>query len=130
MQATPFNASQDLEPIPFSRELCLLAQKMKEAGLSFRPHVGCFVWDRENRIPAPSPFPHDIYFILNVNHFTRIFGDTEEMSRSLIWLPTFTQCLQLTERLPVNSDAIRKSLTRADGDLVTLYRVFLEELRT
>jgi len=129
MQATPFELSEDLEPIPFTRELCKLAFEMKEAGLPWKPHVGCFVWDRENRIPAPSPFPLDIYFMLNVNHFTRILGSLEEVGRTMVWLPTYTQCMHLLDKRSINREKLLKSFTGAHGDLVMLYKEILKELR-
>jgi hypothetical protein len=125
MKATPFNVSEDLEPIPFSQELCRLALEMKEAGLPWKPHVGCFVWDRQNRIPAPSPFPLDIYFILNLNHFTRILGSLEEVGRAMVWLPTYTQCRHLLDKLSINGEKVLKSFTDANGDLVALYKEIL-----
>ena len=59
----------DLEPIPFSSRHCKLAKRLKEKGLDWEPHVGCFVWDENGHISVSSPFPNRIYFIPNLDHF-------------------------------------------------------------
>lgn len=40
MKPTPFNSEKDLAPIPFTIWHCRLAAELKEAGLSWVPHVG------------------------------------------------------------------------------------------
>lgn len=130
MKATPFNEQEDLEPIPFTGEVRQLALDMKGAGLEWNPHVGCFVWDRKGRIDAPSPFPHDVYFILNMNRFLSLFGKVEEMKRSLVWLPTWTQCMRiLRDHGHYDQDGERAVLAETGGDLEGLYRVLLNRLR-
>ena len=66
MRPTPFNPESDLPPIPFDRETCQLAAALKQSGLPWQPHVGCFVWDPERYIQPASPFPRNIYFILSI----------------------------------------------------------------
>ena len=50
MKSTPFNPETDLPPIPFDELLCKSAASLKAAGLPWKPHVGCFVWDRDEHI--------------------------------------------------------------------------------
>jgi len=33
--------------MPFDEGICQKALEMKNSGLAWRPHVGCFVWDRD-----------------------------------------------------------------------------------
>jgi HrpA-like RNA helicase len=40
-----FNPEKDLAPTPFDEQICRLALEMKSLGLTWQPHVGCFVWD-------------------------------------------------------------------------------------
>jgi len=69
--------------------LCLLlASELKRAGLPWKPHVGCFLWDRDALIEASSPFPNRIYFILNLEHFLGRFETSEKIAEKLGWLPT------------------------------------------
>jgi len=68
-----FNPEKDLAPMPFDERICLHALEMKNSGLAWRPHVGCFVWDRDELIKPVSPFPGRIYFILNLARFIDIF---------------------------------------------------------
>jgi hypothetical protein len=68
-----------------------MARKLKRSGLDWIPQVGCFVWDPEEVIESPSPFPCRTYFVLNLDKFLRIFGSTENMIEKLVWLPTWYQ---------------------------------------
>jgi hypothetical protein len=130
MKPTPFDEQEDLEPIPFSDDLRRLALNMKRAGLLWKPHVGCFVWDREGRIGAPSPFPRDIYFILNMNRFLAIFGSIEEMQRSLVWLPTWSQCMRVLRGSHIsNPEEERAAVAETSGDLEGLYLFLIEHLQ-
>ena len=70
MHSTPFDMENDLTPIPFDRRICEMAAKLKNEGIPWKPHVGCFIWDRDEYISVPSPFPERIYFILNLGRFT------------------------------------------------------------
>ncbi len=95
MKATPFKPDRHLPPIPFSEELCRKAREIKEKGLEWEPHVGCFVWDPEGTIPAPSPLGDRIYFILNLNRFLQFYENIEIMKKKLVWLPTWHQARQI-----------------------------------
>lgn len=127
MRPTPFNPITDFAPIPFSEAVCKEALNLKEAGLAWTPHVGCFVWDRENRIETASPFPLDIYFILNLNRFLEIFENEEELQGSLVWVPTASQALTLLNRTrPVE---YRFPVMAPEELLIELYRRLLDHLR-
>jgi len=95
MKATAFQSEKDLPPIPITEALCRKALELKEHGLKWEPHVGCFVWDPEETIPAPSPFGGRIYFILNLNRFLQFYSDIESMKNRLVWLPTWHQAGQI-----------------------------------
>jgi len=78
---------------------------------------------------APSPFPHDVYFILNMNRFLLIFGTVEEMQRSLVWLPTWTQCMRLLQDCPATTaEEKRAAQTKIETTLEELYRILLLRL--
>jgi hypothetical protein len=99
MKATPFDPARHLAPIPFSEALCRKALELKQAGLDWEPQVGCFVWDPEQSVPAPSPFGQRIYFVLNLNRFLQFYRDFEELKERLVWLPTWHQARLLLARL-------------------------------
>ena len=99
MNAIPFDPERDLAPIPFDEQICQLGATLKEQGLQWQPHVGCFVWDPDGFIEAPSPFPNRIYFILSMPRFLEIFGSVENMVDKLVWLPTWEQATTLCRRL-------------------------------
>lgn len=131
MKSTHFAEGVDLEPIPFTAKHCRMAKAMRERGLPWEPHVGCFVWDEQRRIGVPSPFPHDVYFILNLGRFLQIFGTPDRLKESLIWLPTWHQARLLCEKYGVGSSALRRALvdsgTIAPGqDVLALYALILE----
>lgn len=133
MKPTPFNPETDLPPIPFDLRHCQAAAQPKERGLSWTPHVGCFVWDPHEIIEVSSPFPGRIYFILNVGHFLRIFGSLEEISKKLVWLPTYHQARLLCEQVGVAQEEISAVLAsaeniRAGNELLLLYKMILNEL--
>ena len=127
MQPVPFDPASDLPPTPFDEAICLLARQLKDNGLPWRPHVGCFVWDPEGWIKPESPFPNRIYFILSLPRFLDLLGSTKALQEKLIWLPTWHQarllCRQYRSVLPAN--AAGKS--PAD-DIQALYRALLGAL--
>ncbi len=133
MTPVHFDPEMDLFPMPFDDHTCQLARQLKAAGLKWRPHVGCFVWDRENYIKQNSPFPNRIYFVLSLPRFIEIFGDTEKMVENLIWLPTWHQARMLCSQLgvPVNavSNLLQTDDTLAMGEeLLYLYSLILDVL--
>lgn len=112
MTPIPFDPATDLAPIPFDNRICRLGRELKDKGLTWRPHVGCFVWDPEGLIQSPSPFPNRIYFVLSLPRFLDIFGTVENMVAKLIWLPTMHQARTLCRQLglrdhPDGSDIYR-----------------------
>lgn len=128
MKPTPFDPDHDLPPLPFDRRHCELAARLKAAGLPWRPHVGCFVWDRDGHIAVPSPFPQRVYFILNLGHFLQIFGSGEEIQSRLIWLPTWHQARLVAQQRGVPDTALADLWGRplAPGDeLLALYELIL-----
>ena len=133
MKPTPFNPKTDLPPIPFDLRHCQAAAQLKERGLPWTPHVGCFVWDPDEIIEATSPFPSRIYFILNLGHFLRIFGSLEEISRKLVWLPTYHQARLLCDQVGVEQEEVSAVLVSADNiragnELLVLYKMILSKL--
>jgi len=132
IKSTPFNPDTDLAPVPFSLELCEIAEQLKQNGLSWHPHIGCFVWDKDKHIEVTSPFPNRIYFILNLGHFLKIFQTTEKIKENLIWLPTWHQARQICEQLHISPDKLKKQLfseNHLKDDLVGLYKIILKELK-
>ena len=133
MKPTPFNPKTDLPPTPFDLRHCQAAARLKKKGLSWTPHVGCFVWDPDEIIEVTSPFPGRIYFILNLGHFLRIFGSLEEISKNLIWLPTYHQARLLCDQVGVDQEEVAALLAssesiRAGKELLVLYKMILNEL--
>lgn len=134
MKPTPFNPATDLSPIPFEEPHRELAWRLKTAGLPWKPHVGCFVWDREGLIPVDSPFPGRVYFILNLGHFLRLLGAEERLREQLVWLPTWHQARLVAEKLGIEKEAIRnlwqeESTLNPGGDLLGLYELLMTALR-
>jgi hypothetical protein len=84
MKSKPFDPKTDLPPIPFEDSCLQLAASLKEAGLEWTPHVGCFVRDPEGRIKVESPFPSRVYFILNLGRFLQIFESIDSMKKELV----------------------------------------------
>jgi hypothetical protein len=133
VKPTPFVTGTDLEPIPFSLEHCGLAKELKEKGLDWRPHVGCFVWDEKGHIKVSSPFPYGIYFILNLGHFLKIFETIENMKEKLVWLPTWHQAKIICKNLNISQDEINGALggEEAEGvwaDAAILYKLISKRL--
>ena len=134
MKPIPFDPHKDLAPMVFDPHICQLAQEIKRLGIKWQPHVGCFVWDREDFIRVPSPFPLNIYFILNMNHFLRIFGSVETMKNKLVWLPTWHQCWILLKQM--NTDlkiAFERLVAQISPDgyegIIILYNLVLEKTK-
>jgi len=121
--------TRQLSPIPMDDRIMQLALQMKKAGLPWEPEVGCFVWDREEIIAQPSPFPKRIYFILSMKRFLAIFGDLEKMKRHLVWLPTWFQARQIMRRLQIGDVGLDKDQpTTAEDEMAGIYRCILRAL--
>ncbi len=133
MKPTPFNPETDLPPVPFEEKHFRLATALKEQGLSWKPHVGCFVRDPGGFIQAASPFPGRVYFILNLGHFLKIFGSVEEITKKLLWLPTWHQALLVCRELGVREGDVREGRSKMGefqpGDeLLAVYELILKRL--
>jgi len=133
MKPVHFDSQKDLAPLPFDDRICQQALQMKAAGLKWRPHVGCFVWDPENCIKQDSPFPNRIYFVLSIPRFIEIFGDVETMAAKLVWLPTWHQARLLCKDLGLPGDTISNPWQGNDSlpageELLHLYGVLMAAL--
>ena len=134
MKPIPFNVQEDLPPIPFDKRLRLLAQLLKEAGLPWKPHVGCFVWDPEAHIEVSSPFPGRVYFILNLGHFLKIFGTPDRMVERLVWLLTWHQARLLCSESGLAEQDVSAIWTGATSlspgdEILALYALLLRHLK-
>ncbi|MBD3226209.1 MAG: hypothetical protein GF313_15890 [Caldithrix sp.] len=133
MKPTPFNEQTDRAPIPFTQSICETGQQMKQKGLTWQPHAGCFVWDAHGNITVPSPFPLNIYFILNLGHFLKIFETVQNLTDKLVWLPTEHQALRICQEFSVSENKISDTLAGIsdrsnDALLIALYRLIIENL--
>lgn len=117
-------------PIPFDNRLLQSALEMKRAGLPWTPEAGCFVWDPQAFINAPSPFPNRVYFILNLRRFLDIFGDIESIQDKLVWLPTWYQAAQLCRELNVPRPADDSGDHSDVVVLIQFYRSISKKLGT
>jgi hypothetical protein len=134
MRPTPFDLKSDIPPIPFDERHCELAFSLKKSGLLWKPHVGCFVWDRDQLIEVSSPFPGRIYFILNLGHFIRLLGSFEDIAERLVWLPTWHQARLLGTHLGIEEREISgiwssPSEIVPGDELLELYGILLRALR-
>jgi hypothetical protein len=131
MKPTPFDPSRDIAPVPFDERHCRAAAELKAAGLDWRPHVGCFVWDRDGHLGVPSPFPGRVYFVLNVGHFIRLLGSRDTVAEKLVWVPTWHQARVLCARAGVDDETVTVECTgQPPGeDVLRLYRLLLGALR-
>jgi hypothetical protein len=106
---------------------------MKQRGLPWTPHVGCFVWDPDGFIEVESPFPLRVYFILSLPRFIRILGDLEAVAEKLVWLPTWHQARLLALRCGVGQSQIAElftseAQTSPGEELLGMYRLILEKM--
>ncbi|MFZ2087168.1 MAG: hypothetical protein WAU47_01225 [Desulfobaccales bacterium] len=135
MKSTPFDPAFDLAPTPFEERHCLRAMHLKEAGLRWKPHAGCFVWDREGVIQVPSPFPRQIYFILNLGRFLELFETIENLMAKLVWLPTWHQARLLAGLMGIDVKEIygirsSGSIETPEDELHLLYEILLAKLHS
>jgi hypothetical protein len=135
MKPAPFDPETDLATTPFEGRHCQLAAELKDAGLRWTPHVGCFVWDQQEHIEVSSPFPGRIYFTLNLGHFLKTFDTVEEIAENLVWLPTWHQARLLCEDYGVGSAFLRAILSgdnnlKPGDELLAAYALLLQVLKT
>jgi hypothetical protein len=106
VRTIPFDPQNDLAPTPFEDELCQLALEIKQLGLQWHPHVGCFLWDPDRFITAPSPFPNRVYFVLSLPRFIDLLGSVEDIVAKLVWLPTWHQARLICRQLGIADDVL------------------------
>jgi hypothetical protein len=134
MKPIPFDSQKDLAPFVFDIEICRLAKKLKQQGLPWQPHVGCFVWDPDEHIKGKSPFPHRIYFILSLSRFIDIFGSIRAIGERLVWLPTWHQAWLLCQQLGVPDQVVSDiwrsgTLPSAGEELGIIYKLIIGVLK-
>ncbi len=134
MMPQHFDVGSDLPPMPFDEHICRLAREIKELGLAWEPHVGCFVWDPDHHIQPDSPFPGRIYFILSLPRFVDLLGSIAAISENLVWLPTWHQARLLCQQLGIADADFAKGWQKKDGfppceDLTHVYLLIIEILR-
>jgi len=134
MMPIRFDPQKDLPPTAFDDRICRLALKMKNLGLNWQPHVGCFVWDPDHWIKPESPFPGRIYFVLSMPRFAEIFGSVEGMARKLVWLPTWHQAGLICRAMIATEDACEKSPPSASHltpteELIRIYERIIDALQ-
>ena len=134
MRPQHFDSESDFPPMPFGERICRLAWEIKKLGLTWKPHVGCFVWDPDRHIKADSPFPDRIYFILSMPRFIDIFGSTEAIVEKLVWLPTWHQARLLCRNMGIANEfgakeCIERSRLSPCEDLERVYLAIIEALR-
>ncbi len=133
MHSQPFDEKKDYPPTPFDRRHCEMAARLKQAGLRWFVHVGCFAWDPDGLLADVSPLPNRIYFILNLSIFARALGGIEKIHRKLVWLPTWHQARLLCREYNVPDEAVAAIWSSPQpmgpGDeLIALYELLLEKL--
>lgn len=134
MKPNRFDPDKDLAPMPFDEKVCLQALEMKKCGLSWRPHVGCFVWDPDESIKAPSPFPGRIYFILSLQRFIEIFDTIEQIAEKLVWLPTWHQARLTCRQLGIADQTVEERRKQdpsssPNEDLLHIYEMIINALK-
>ena len=124
------------DPIPITHQILDVARKLKAAGLTWTPSVGCFVWDPQQKIKAPSPFPLRVYFVLNMQRFISIFGSVTTMQEQLVWLPTWYQAIQLCARYGLSANqkvphqTVDDNATAGEAELIRIYRLIGNHLES
>jgi hypothetical protein len=134
MKPIRFDPEKDLPPTPFDDRICRLALTMKDLGLNWQPHVGCFVWDPDNWIKPESPFPGRIYFVLSMPRFVEILGSVDEMARKLVWLPTWHQAGLIWREMSATDGACDKNVPFASSrtpteELIRIYELIIDSLQ-
>ena len=135
MTSKRFNPEKDLAPMPFDERVCLGAMAMKKSGLVWRPQVGSFVWDPDEFIKPPSPFPGRIYFILSFARFIEIFDTIDQIAEKLVWLPTWHQARLVSRQLGITDENLenrrQRDLTSSSPveELLQIYGLIIETLK-
>ena len=134
METQRFNPETDLAPMPFDERICHRAMEMKQHGLAWRPHVGCFVWDPDEHIQPDSPFPGRIYFMLSLKRFIDIFESIEQMAEKLVWLPTRYQAQLIYQQMAGSGAAIESGRSNdhtvsAIEELFQIYGLIIDALK-
>jgi hypothetical protein len=134
MRSEPFDEKKDYAPTPFDRSHCEMAARLKNAGLRWFVHVGCFAWDPDGHLTEFSVLPNRVYFIINLSIFARALGGIDKIHRKLVWLPTWHQARLLCREYGVPDEAVAaiwsSPAPMGPGDeLIALYELLLQKLQ-
>ena len=134
MTSKRFNPEEDLAPMPFDESICLRALVMKNSGLVWRPHVGCFVWDSDEFVKPASPFPGRVYFILSLARFIEIFETIDQIAEKLVWLPTWHQARLVCRQLGLTNEVLENMRRQGSAstpveELLLIYGLITEALK-
>ncbi|HSG32192.1 MAG TPA: hypothetical protein VLB82_11690 [Thermodesulfobacteriota bacterium] len=130
-----YKNNQKVTSIPFNRGHCELALILKDAGLKWRPTVGHYIWDPEKKILKKSPFNNRIYYVLNIEHFIKIFSSIDTVKKLFIWLPTYYHSRLICEELGIEKSLIFEKILSANvkstaDELSVLYNLIITKLNS
>lgn len=117
----------------YSQDEIQLARRLRDAGLSWEPGPGHYVYDEAGLIEQPSPFQPRVYFILDLQHFLRRSGDLHRLKQAMFWLPDYQQCREILRALGVPNGRVAAELGSGDAlvlgeELQTLYTMIFDRL--
>lgn len=110
-----------------------LARTLKSRNAIWNPTPGQFVLDDDQVFHHTSPFQPHVFFILDLQHFLRYTGTTEEMKRRMVWLPTWHDAREELQKLGLShqqiADHLRSQKAIEEGrELESLLRLWIEKL--
>jgi hypothetical protein len=134
MKSTPFDHATDLAPTPFEERHCLLALRLKSAGLRWKPHAGCFVWTGKVSSRFPPPFPSRFTSFSTWDGFWK-FNNLENITEKLIWIPTWHQVRLIANLMGIESLKIQGlwsygSIQTPADEVYLLYELLLVKLES
>jgi hypothetical protein len=77
------------------------ARRLRQAGLSWHPRAGHYVFDETKFCKQTSPFQDQVYFILNYSYFMETVGGVERFKEIMLWLPTWDDLREMLSELGV-----------------------------
>lgn len=108
---------------------------MKDSGLVWQPSMGHYLWDPHRKIFKSSPYENRVYYILNLDHFIKIFATIENIKKMFIWIPTYYHARLVCEDLGIDRNYIFEKLMASNvksttDELSVLYNLIIARLNS
>lgn len=110
----------------FTEQQLKLACQLKDSNLIWEPRTGQYVYDSQKYLRQGSPFQPHVYYLHDLSCFVDHVGSFDELSKWLVWLPTFEESRELLKLSPDVTRKIEEAVLNSE-ELNLLYKMLISQ---